>query len=473
MGKSNDWLLYTALTVADASWVFALLATFCMVCRLEAVPLSWPLLVSIMGLSIIVGRLVYRIKSGITKVTVFQAFFGLVVTYMAVALSDVQGTDGIGLGWLVTLITGNFSLAEGTSTVFGLATAAYLWRRGLLKIQQGTPSDSLRGTFKRGSSVIAFGLIMEIFLGETVGLYIVVFPFFGASLGGMALGQLELEDSVGTARRFWSRIVLSAVAIILSFGVIIGLTGGAIGGGPIRVFGAMLAELRDWILWVVSFPLKYFVGAIFGFFQWLVELFGVEDPTPAPLEAGGVGGRISQAEEASESLGPVSIENLVSILSWPVAICILLVILYVFIKSLRKIEKRTQPATDLERESIRGDAKLRDDLASLFGRLIPGFFRRRVGGGHEFVYPKSEPGITEIFRLYHRCLKLGLDNGTDIDPHLTPLELMGRLARSLPQVPVALLTERFNAACYGHEPSLPSVISNIEARLDAVATRRT
>ena len=51
----------------------------------------------------------------------------------------------------------------------------------------------------------------------------------------------------------------------------------------------------------------------------------------------------------------------------------------------------------------------------------------------------------------------------DPDPGRTPNELRGAMARALPGAPVDLLTERFNAACYGREPSSAEVVSRLRA----------
>lgn len=468
MDSNRGRLLYAALAIADASWVFAILATASMVFELGASPLSWPVLAALMGLSMFAGWVASGVRGDFVTIAILQGGVGLLAIYGAVALRSADGVSGMEWAWLPRLAQGDLGQIGSSVAVIALIAAVYLWRRGLLKIEDDTPADSLHATFKWGTAAIAAALIIEIVRDESVGMQIIVFPFFGASLGGMALGRLAQHGSWGAASKIWSRVIFGTVAGILLLGLLFGLAGSTFGAGPLRGVGTALGAIRDGIFWVVSIPLSYVAGALFAFFQWLVDRFGNNEPEPLQIEGAGQGEPIERAEQATEAVGSGIIETLVSILVWPVVAIVILAILYFLIVSLRRMRRRDRQVPDSERESIRGDANARKDLANLLARLLPNFMRRRPGEEHALHYPPDEPGITEIFRLYYRCLTLALERGAALDPHLTPSELRMRLAESLPQAPVVLLTERFNAACYGHEPSRPDVIGRIEAGLNAV-----
>ncbi len=468
MDNNRGRLLYAALVIADASWMFALLATVGMIFGLGTSPLSWPVLAALLGLSIFVGWVAAGVRGDFVTIAILQGGVGLLVIYGAVALRSAEGVGGMEWGWLPRLAQGDLGQVGGAGAVVALIAALYLWRRGMRKIEDDTPADSLHATFKWGIAAIAAALITEIVRDETVGMRIIVVPFFGATLGGMALGRLAEPGSWGAVSKIWSRVILGTVAGILSLGLLFGLAGSTFGGGPLRGIGTALAAIRDGIFWVVSIPLSYVAGALFAFFQWLVDTFGNNEPEPLQVQGAAEGELVEQAEQATEAVGSGIIETLVSILVWPVVAIIILAILYFLVMSLRRIRRRDQQTPDSERESIRGDANARKDLANLLARLLPDFLRRRSAEEYVLRYPPDEPGITEIFRLYYRCLTLALERGAEIDPHLTPSELRVRLEESLPRAPVGLLTERFNAACYGHEPSRPDVIRGIEAGLSAV-----
>ncbi len=48
----------------------------------------------------------------------------------------------------------------------------------------------------------------------------------------------------------------------------------------------------------------------------------------------------------------------------------------------------------------------------------------------------------------------------------TPNERRESLSQALPGAHIELLTDRFNAACYGREPSDPGLIARLEQGLD-------
>ncbi len=129
------------------------------------------------------------------------------------------------------------------------------------------------------------------------------------------------------------------------------------------------------------------------------------------------------------------------------------------------------PGSGSDRESIRGDANARSDFADLLRRLIPGFLK---GQGEKEVglrYPPDQPGITEVFMLYFRLLTVGLHRGVLFESHLTPAEIEGRLELVLPGARVDQITRRFEAACYGHEPTEAALLSALSSSLDDAEAR--
>ena len=104
-------------------------------------------------------------------------------------------------------------------------------------------------------------------------------------------------------------------------------------------------------------------------------------------------------------------------------------------------------------------------MAKLLGRLLPDWMKRTSADEYLRSFPANEPGISEVFQLYFRYLKVATSRGMLIAPGQTPNELRVQLAAALPGTPVDLMTERFNAACYGREPSSPDVVRKLQMGL--------
>jgi hypothetical protein len=97
--------------------------------------------------------------------------------------------------------------------------------------------------------------------------------------------------------------------------------------------------------------------------------------------------------------------------------------------------------------------------------LLPEWMRRHKDSEIERRYPADEPGISEVFQLYFSYLKAASRRGMAPDSGHTPNELRGAMSRALPGMPVDLMTDRFNAACYGHEPSSSEIVGRLRAGL--------
>ena len=61
---------------------------------------------------------------------------------------------------------------------------------------------------------------------------------------------------------------------------------------------------------------------------------------------------------------------------------------------------------------------------------------------------------------------MGLSRGAVLESHLTPAEIEGRLVVALPGAQVDQITRRFEAACYGHEPTDVGLLNTLSASLD-------
>ena len=282
---------------------------------------------------------------------------------------------------------------------------------------------------------------------------LVIFPFFGAALGGMAIGRLAEQGAWASAQDIWGRVIGFTVGGVLVLGFFMGVMGAAYGGGPLGLIKEALVAVREVVIKVVGWALTPIVGALFDFILWLRDRFNPNPPPPLELETGAFRPTATEPGELPEDSTESLIEMIAQILAYPAAALLILLVLWLMIRGFKKMQQnRTLDPSD-ERESIRGDSDARRDLADLFYRLLPGFMRGGIVGKSSRRYPTDEPGITEVFLLYFRYLEAGVRGGASLDSNLTPSEMEGRIAEALPGAPVGLMTARFEAACYGHEPS--------------------
>jgi hypothetical protein len=156
----------------------------------------------------------------------------------------------------------------------------------------------------------------------------------------------------------------------------------------------------------------------------------------------------------------------VELIKIPLGILLVLGILFVLYITFRRYMTKRRKRFGDDRESVRGDADAGKDLAGLLGRLLPEWMWRNRESEIERRYPADEPGISEVFQLYFRYLRAATRRGMVLNDGHTPNELRAEMARALPGTPVDLMTDRFNAACYGHEPSSSEIVSRLRSGLE-------
>ncbi len=72
----------------------------------------------------------------------------------------------------------------------------------------------------------------------------------------------------------------------------------------------------------------------------------------------------------------------------------------------------------------------------------------------------------EVFGLYYDLISRAVLRGYAFAPAVTPLERVEDLEKLLPEAPVAEITGRFNAACYGQERTDSETIAALRDRLE-------
>ncbi|MBM3958610.1 MAG: hypothetical protein FJ314_02400 [SAR202 cluster bacterium] len=464
MITTREKLLYAALWVADAAWLYVALAVFGLIVQIGGSPLSWPAVMGVLAGAMLVGWVAHGLKGETATLALLQGGVGLVVVYFVVAARSFDGFSGVQWYWVFELVNGRLSGASVATAIIAALAAILLWRRGIGLVTDDPASDRLRRTFRIGVMAIAVALIAQIATGRDIGAQHVLFPFFAAALAGMAFGQIA-ETTRRSAVGAWARVVALSVGIIMLLGVLLGLAGSAYGGGPLRLAGAGLGALRDGLLFLISIPLRWIVGGLFEFLRWLRSMFGGE-MTPIQQPAAPLFGAPTPTAQTGEATGSGLVEAILNIIQYPVMMLLVLGILYLLVIVFRRVRKVDAGEETIDRESIRDQGNPRKDVASLLSRLLPGFARPKRTP-EIWRYPLGQPGITEVFRLYFDYVSSAMRHGMELERHRTPAELGPLIMEALPGAPVALMTDRFNAACYGHEPTPPAMIAALEAGLEA------
>jgi hypothetical protein len=248
----------------------------------------------------------------------------------------------------------------------------------------------------------------------------------------------------------------------MGLGLLLGLVGGLYGNGGVKLLFAGWGILVDGILWVLRYP----ITGLVLFMNWFFDLFADREPQPAaesqqPAQSGQEILNIdpNQAGESSNQL----VDTIINILQYPVIVLLVIVAFFILAMAFRRFGKRGEENPDDERESIRGDADTAGDMARLLRGLVPGWLKGK--DGKTWRYP-DEPGIAEVFQLYFKTIAMGMKWGAPFDPNMTPAERLPALELALPGAPVRQVTDRFNAACYGREPTPQHIVAELDAGLD-------
>ena len=471
MTTAKDRALYAALMVAESAWLYVAFALAGLVLQIGGSPLSWLTVTVILAGAMLVGWLALGLKGDFATLAALQGGVGLAVVYTAVAARTGDGIPGLQWTWVADLVRGGMDGKAVVTAVAAALASILLWRRGIGMVTDDPASDKLRRTFRIGVMVIAVALIVQIGADRDIGAHNVLFPFFAAALAGMAFGQVA--DSAGRAGvALWTRTITVVVGAVLAAGVLLGLAGSAYGAGPLRVLGTGAAHVRDALLWLISLPLRWIVAGIFGFMRWLRGLLGNAEPVRIETPASPFGTDPNALAEGGRATGAGIVDAIMNVVQYPTMLLIVVAILYVLMLAFRRWRRAQTDDQEVDRESIRGDADPGRDLAALLARLVPWRGPGRRSSKEVWHYPQGQPGISEVFRLYFDYLSAGLERGMRLDRFRTPNELIGALSESLPGAPVELMTDRFNAACYGHEPTGADTLASLAAWLQSALEHR-
>ena len=311
----------------------------------------------------------------------------------------------------------------------------------------------MAASFKLGLIVIAVTLALELGNGVDLGAQSAMLVFFAASLAGLAIAQVPPGSVLGAE---WIRVLAATVVVTLTLGIALGLTAGPVGRGGLELAWSAWGYLSDALLWGVRILLESLRDALGTLAAWLhldgwISSSGGESGGQAPLSW------FTNFDSSSTLIHTTSkvLQNLF-------LIALIYLLFRVFAFARRHAHHGYTGYRTERHESIRGDAAALSDFLRLVRTLFPGSSKpddigRTVHG---------EPGVVEVIGLYYDLLSHATLRGFAFVPAATPLERIETLEEFLPAAPVAEITRRFVAACYGQEGSDALSIAALRAQLD-------
>ena len=460
MADGRSRIILASIIIAESLWLFALFSTIGLLVDLEGSPLPWFGMLAILGAAIFAGYLLAGSEGDAATYAIWQALVGIVAIYILLGAASFVPEGSFDIAWLPHLLQGQFEKTGGVRAFFAVIIAVWLWRHGLKLSTDKFPEDRLSRVFKIGITALAVATLVDQARDGGIEASALFLPFFAATLVGLAVGRLPESADRRNAGQ-WAKIIAVSVMGIMSTGLLIGLAGGLYGGGGVRLLYGGWTLLVEGLLWLLQWPVMWAVAVI----DWLLSLIGTRDPATQELDPGQAqsGQEIFGVEpDTVTNTGNSTVDTIVEVLKYPVIALIIIAVFFALALAFRRMSSKAEDEDGDERESIRGDADAADDMARLLGGLVPGLLKGR--NRKRWRHPDGQ-GIAEVFNLYFETLAMGIKWGMRFDPGMTPAERLPLLEAALPGAPVREVTERFNAACYGQEPSPISRVNELSEDL--------
>ena len=468
MTASQTRLVLWALVVAESAWVFAILGVAGLWMGQDSGPLSWPTIMVLMFVSLYLGRLSPSKVMGPVPETLVRMLFGILFIYVAIAIELSDGLPRIDVLWVFKA----FSSSEPDQFWFrflagGLAAAALWLRAGKLGIAS-FPTEELGFSFRLGIPLLALATLIDLINDAHLHTFLMVFVFFGASLAGLALGNL-LPRSQTTGPSIWPRVVFGVVAVV----VVTGLAFSLLPGGVLDAVSWPLRRVFDLFLlvfvWVLIIPAAFVISSVIEGIIWIYSFLfgastGVAPSLPGQELATTTPSVFDQVEDLEGSGANIWIMQILLGLILGVAA---IALLYAGAKAFRRPQSRRAVPVEGHRESVMEDADPLLDFTNLLRNLMPSWLK---GDGEEtFVLPDGPPGIVKVLELYYDMLLLAEERGVERQPHETPGEMQTRLGEIFPNDLVNAATSAFVRAFYGSYPSSDEQIAEMRASVDGLA----
>ena len=456
--SSARWILAATL-MAESAWLSALYSIIGLASDAPGAALSWPVVLLIMGVSLVITHLNPSTDRWITRAYRFRTPIGLVLIYLAAAAQLGQGAS-VDFGWAWTVVVGDGGGGYRLAAGIGFALGIVAWWRGAKIASAELLNESLKITMGVGAAALAFAALVDIAHEADLNTAARIFVFFAAGLSGLGMHRLFEGASRSAKAGGWQSILLGPVSIVLTLGIAFSLLSRGVLSGISEPASALLGKVAAVLFWAIVVPIgTLFNLAVAGFLKFFSRPYdpAFEQQTEITVEEVREGVQQAALEEAelAEEGVQTGYALLLQIIEWTVISILgaiaLVVAVFLFSRAYRRMLKPPDGPEGPDRESVREDADPLSDLGGLLSKLGGRWTRRRKR--EQMPLPDGPPGIVEPMRLYYQMLDAAERRGIARQPHQTPQEHRGPLSRLFPHDIVAAITHAFDRAFYGNHPT--------------------
>ena len=460
MNSAQDRLVLAATVVSETAWLFAALGMMGLALASDGSPLGLLAVLVIMSFSFLTARFLQIVIMPTLLAYAIQMLSGVIVVYLTVGTQVGLGTQGIDLGWVGTIISG--TEVEGyvfRATIGSLLGAGLWWRGGTIAASE-FPVDGLGTSFRLGVLVIAVAAVVDVASSVDLNIFLVMFLFFAAGLGGLSIGHVLPASQRAIEEKAWPRVIGGVVLSIVLVGLLFSLL-----QRNVLVFISapalfVLNGLATVVLFVIILPIAFLVGGLTNLALLILSwITGEQGPREAPQFTEG----ILELQEQSGEINSIA-ATILQTLQWTLVAVLVLAVLYLMARSFRRRIRWRLVQVEGMRESVKEDADAAYDLGRLLLSLLPKRFRAKKQGT-ALRLPDDDPGVVDVFRVYFGLLSLAEGRGFPKAPAETPREYQHTLEQLFPRNLVRAATSAFIRACYGHHPASREQIEEMKASL--------
>ncbi len=431
MAALADRAVRVALLVVESAWLFLVLSVIGAASADGGPLLSWPGVLILLGIGLVVQRWTVTLDVPEAWTRSLALWTSVVVVYVMVAVHEG------GALWLLNLVRGNVTSPELSRTLMVLVATLLLWWRGLWLGSRAAPGETLGRVFPWGMGVLIAAALFRVVTDVSVPVTPLAFVFFAASLGGLALSNLE----EGALAPPWVRLFTVVTGIVLVVGFIASLLPQTfVSNVALGLLGAA-GLVAEGLLIVVLFFVEYLLRGILAAMEAVLGFIGQENLAPRTGAAGGFDGLRERAQQGDGIPGII-----LAILKWSfITVALLAVLGFLYWILWTRLMGRGD-GEGMIRESVRDEASP-EDMGSLLAGLMPRW--RSAPPPYRYALPRGRDPDARVLRAYYRLLNTATRRGRGRRSTETPLEYASRLRESFPQVPVEGLTDAFDRVHFG------------------------
>ena len=431
MAALADRAVRVALLVVESAWIFLVLSIIGAAMGDGSPLLSWPGVLLLLAIGLVVQRWTVSLDLPEAWTRSVALWTSVAVVYAAVAVHEG------GALWLLRMVRGDLTSVDLSRTLVVLLATLLLWWRGLWLGARTAPGETLGRVFPWGMGVLIAAALFQVVTNVSLPVTPLAFVFFAASLGGLALANLE----EGALAPPWVRLFTLVTGVVLVVGFIVSLLPETfLSNVALGLLGAA-GLVAEGLLVVILFFVEWMLRGLLAVMEALLSLVGEENLAPRQGEAGGFDGLRERAQQGDGIPGAI-----IAILKWSfITGAVLAILAFLYWILWTKLAGRGD-GEGMVRESVRDEASP-EDMGSLLAGLMPRW--RSAPPPYRYALPRGRDPDARVRRAYYRLLNAATRRGRGRSPAETPLEYVSRLRESFPQVPVEGLTDAFDRVRFG------------------------